>query len=171
MNRSFTDKYNRITEQIDRLSATLAAMHQNHLMCRKGCAFCCMDYSIFPVEFHALGQKLKNREIKWNADTNEDECIFLIENVCSIYEFRPVICRTHGLPLLFVNDSGDWELSVCELNFTEFEEEFHVGNTFPQDKFNSKLFMLNKEFIGQEENNHYNKFELIPLSNLQEFLI
>ena len=64
-----------------------------------------------------------------------------------MYESRPIICRTHGLPLLFMNDE-QWELSACELNFTEFDdEEFKEENTFPQDTFNSKLFMINKRFV------------------------
>ncbi len=67
-----------------------------------------------------------------------------------------------------MNDAGEWELSACELNFTNFEEKFHSENTFPQDRFNSKLFMLNKEFIALEEFSHFGEFDLITLRKLKE---
>jgi hypothetical protein len=69
-----------------------------------------------------------------------------------------------------MNENGEWELSACELNFAEYEEEFHSGNTFPQDTFNSKLFMLNSEFIAEPENSHYGALYLIPLRKLTDYL-
>jgi len=77
------------------------------------------------------------------------------------------MCRTHGLPLLYANDDGEWELSACELNFTEFDfEDFTMENTFPQDKYNSKLFLLNREFIAEFADKKYSELDLIPMKEL-----
>jgi Fe-S-cluster containining protein len=106
-----------------------------------------------------------------NNSASDDDCIFLNNHKCTIYEARPIICRTHGLPLLFVGEQGNWELSACELNFTTFNlERFNEENTFPQDKFNSKLFMLNKAFIKEFKDVEYGEFDLIPLKTLKQKL-
>lgn len=51
-------------------------------------------------------------------------CPALINGACSVYEARPVICRTHGFPLLYVDeDTQEALLDVCPLNFSEAEEQ------------------------------------------------
>lgn len=165
--------YLTLRKQIDTLTGKLETQHKKHMKCKAGCDLCCMDYSVFPIEFHSILENIKQYKIepKTNVKVNEDDCIFLIDHKCTIYEERPIICRTHGLPLLFVSDKGNWELSACELNFTEFEmDKFSEENTFPQDKFNSKLFMLNKEFIKGFKGKEYGEFDLIPVKELKEYL-
>ncbi|MFV0592179.1 MAG: YkgJ family cysteine cluster protein [Draconibacterium sp.] len=161
--------YKKLRDKIDSLSEKLANKHQKHMMCKAGCDLCCMDYRIFPVEFYHIRDRLKENGYQHNvpAVTEEENCAFLKNHQCAIYEERPVICRTHGLPLLYMNEEGDWELSACELNFTEFDmDEFTDKNTFPQDKFNSELFMLNKEFIADFKEYKYSEFDLIPVKDL-----
>jgi uncharacterized protein len=162
-------RYQKFIEKTDSLTVSLGKMHNQHMQCRLGCDFCCMEYSVFPIEFYTILENLQNMEISLNNNAGTEDCIFLVNHACTIYGFRPMICRTHGLPLLYMNDVGEWELSACELNFTDFEEDFHSENTFPQDRFNSKLFMLNKEFIALEEYSHFSEFDLIPLRELKRF--
>lgn len=163
--------YFELREKIDELAGSLEKLHHNHLSCKMGCDLCCMDYSIFPVEFYSIANALKTKDIQVdipNVNT-DNSCVFLKNHKCTIYEERPIICRTHGLPLLYMNEESEWELSACELNFTEFDmEEFTNENTFPQDKFNSELFMLNKEFIAGFSEKEYKEFDLIPIRELAE---
>lgn len=163
------ESYSELRDKIDSLSEKLENMHKKHMMCRAGCDLCCMDYSILPVEFYHILNRLKESEYSHTIPYSEDgeSCVFLKDNKCAIYKERPIICRTHGLPLLYMNEDGGWELSACELNFTEFNmDEFSDMNTFPQDTFNSELFMLNKEFISNFEEKRYNEFDLIPVKDL-----
>ena len=165
--------YKSLRNDIDKLSDKLEKQHKKHMRCKVGCDLCCMDYSIFPIEFYNIVEALKEREDKLNLNTKEDEgsCIFLNNHQCEIYADRPIICRTHGLPLLYMNEENGWELSACELNFTEFDmEEFSEENTFPQDKFNSKLFLLNKEFIAKNKLTDYAEFDLIPIKELTKHI-
>jgi Fe-S-cluster containining protein len=164
-----SDTYPKLRDKVDELSAQLEKLHRKHLMCRAGCDLCCMDYSIFPVEFYFIRDQLTGRGFKPELPVNsgENTCVFLKDHRCTIYNERPIICRTHGLPLLYANDDGEWELSACELNFTEFDlEDFNGENTFPQDRYNSRLFMLNKNFIRNFKEKKYNEFDLIPLKEL-----
>ncbi|MGQ8338014.1 YkgJ family cysteine cluster protein [Sunxiuqinia sp. A32] len=157
-------RYSELRSAIDELSNKLFKMHHSHVECKKGCDLCCMDYQIFPVEFDSIKEAIKNEEIQTGTKEN-GSCIFLKDHECQIYEHRPIICRTHGLPLLFMNDE-QWELSACELNFTNFDdEEFTAENTFPQDKFNSLLFVLNKNYLNEIKSDH-GEFDLIPIHKL-----
>lgn len=164
-------KYKLLRDTLDQHSSVLEKEHAKHLQCKKGCDLCCMDYNIFPVEFHFILNKLNENNFYMKPIENSGslECIFLQDHTCRIYDDRPLICRNHGLPLLYANDEGKWELSTCELNFTNFDfEDFTSENTFPQDNFNSKLFLLNKAFIAEFKEVEYGEFDLIPIKKLIE---
>ena len=154
---------------MDKKVDKLFESHKSHVACKKGCDLCCMDYKILPIEFYAIKKELEDGGIKVEDETTKDEeCMFLKEHVCSIYKHRPFICRTHGLPLVFMNDNDEWELSACELNFKEFDfEEFTLDNTFEQDRMNSQLFQLNKKFIELFNERQFKETDLIRLKNLK----
>lgn len=161
-------KYVALRNEMDTYCGRLSKLHSAHLNCREGCDSCCMNFGIFPVEYFAIkeqaGPDLKNGR----KPKSETECRFLVNHRCIIYDARPLICRTQGLPLLFMGDEG-WELSACELNFISFDfEKFNARNTFPQDKFNSLLYIINKEFIETLPGKPYKVLELISLSKLAE---
>ncbi len=166
--KAISQKYDLLVNEIDTKVEHLSKIHSDHLQCKKGCDLCCMDYKIFPVEFYSILKKLKSTSISLRRSKKAvNSCVFLKDHACTIYEHRPIICRTHGLPLIYMNDDNVWELSNCELNFRDFDfEQFTFDNTFPQDKFNSKLFMLNKEFISGFDEEDFNETDLIPLKNL-----
>lgn len=172
MKNSF-EQYLALRDEIDQLSDNLHRKHTKHMKCKVGCDMCCMDYRIFPLEFHFILEELRTQKEKpiLNKKASDETCIFLRNHQCSIYHLRPVICRTHGLPLIFMNDSGDWELSACELNFRKFDmDDFNEMNTFPQDTYNSKLFLLNKVFIQAFEEKKYSEFDLVPIKKLNEYI-
>lgn len=163
------NKYIILRNKIDQIAQQLFAQHHAHVQCKKGCDLCCMDYSIFPIEFYYIKSKLESEGLPaLEKITDEKSCVFLKNHECTIYNHRPIICRTHGLPLLYLNgETEEWELSACELNFTDFDD-FDSDNTFPQDKFNSRLFLLNEEFIKNPDALKYDKFDLIPVRKLVE---
>lgn len=166
-------KYHQLRGEIDNRVDELWEDHHKNMACKKGCDLCCLNFDVFPVEFDAIKKQVKEeysdillQEVP--ADTGE-KCIFIVDHQCSIYNARPIICRTHGFPLLNMNEAGDqWELSACELNFTDVDDDyFNEENTYPQDTINSQLFMLNKEHI-KVAHPEKGEFELIPLSRLFE---
>ncbi len=169
------DYYFHLREEIDERTRILEKTHINHLSCRSGCDLCCMDYNIFPVEFYSILKELQEQNFSPVPAPNKEEesssCVFLKNHKCTIYESRPVICRTHGLPLLYTNDNDEWELSTCELNFTDFDfDEFSGKNTFPQDTYNSKLFVLNRNFVANFTDKKFKETDLIPLKKITEYL-
>lgn len=170
-NQTILDKYKQLRDDIDGQCEKLEKEHASHLKCKSGCDLCCMNYNIFPIEFKYILNELKRQQFKMSsksdAKKNRQDCVFLVDHKCSIYNVRPIICRTHGLPLLYTNNEDEWELSTCELNFQDFEfEQFSEKNTFPQDKFNSKLFLLNRDFIAESPEMEYSELDLISLKEL-----
>lgn len=94
-----------------------------YIFCRKGCAKCCKN-SQFPysaIEFRYLlnGALTLDKRIQENIEANIKEllekkkkfrgkkflydCPFLVDDVCSVYPYRGVICRTFGLMTNTVN--------------------------------------------------------------------
>lgn len=162
-------KYHEIVKVTDRKTVALEKSHHKHMQCKNGCDLCCIDFSIFPVEYYSILNDLKSENINPHPHQNENNetCVFLKNHSCTIYDHRPIMCRTHGFPLLYANDDGDYELSVCELNFTDFNfGDFTMKNTLPQDKFNSMLFVLNRQFVADFQPKKYNETDLIPMKQL-----
>jgi uncharacterized protein len=162
----FLIEYFALRGELDLKCKELNQLHDSHLQCRAGCDQCCMDFSILPVEYFAIKAQAGIDLKKGMTPQKEGGCPFLINHQCVIYAARPMICRSQGLPLLFMGEE-EWELSVCELNFHEFDfDEFTEENTFPQDTFNSRLYMLNSRFIRSLPGNPYGPMDLIPLKKL-----
>ncbi len=171
MNMATLNNYQALRDEIDSNTLKLWDEHSSNMACKKGCDKCCLNFDVFPIEFDFIKQQLEKLypEVLKQDKPEEigEKCFFLKNHQCSIYEARPIICRTHGYPLLYMNEAGDqWGLSHCELNFTKVDEDyFNEENCYMQDTFNSRLFMMNKEYI---KTTHPDKgeFDLNPLVNV-----
>jgi Fe-S-cluster containining protein len=167
------EKYKNLVNEIEQHTDVLETIHSKHMLCKNGCDLCCIDFSIFPIEYHFILNEIEkeNTKLELEGKSKGNICAFLKNHSCTIYNQRPIMCRTHGFPLIYTNDNDEYELSACELNFTEFDfEEFTMENTLPQDKFNSKLFLLNREFIADFTEKKYSETDLIPLMKLAKQL-
>lgn len=107
--------------------------------CQAGCSRCCYtDLSIFSLEadhirswFNNLSEAAKHSlKSSWEKPLTTTEnfhgdvvysCTFLLDERCTIYEARPLICRTQGLAFSFkVEDKS--MLDICPLNEGMLEE-------------------------------------------------
>ena len=161
--------YFKLRTEIDSLCESLEKVHSKQLNCKKGCDLCCMAISVFPVEFYAIHAELDLESLsRLPVPGDEVQCRYLVDHSCTIYDSRPVICRTHGLPLLYMGmESDEYELSLCELNFIEYDfEDFDEENTFPMDRINSQLYQINKNFVAGYEGGKYGEQDRIPLAEL-----
>ena len=172
MSNNYFETYTKIISEIDQRCIQLHQKHQKHTLCKKGCSQCCMNFKVLPVEFHAILSAIQVQPPQQLNKDSSEGCIFLVDNTCTIYEHRPSICRSHGLPILNMDIEGEnWELSFCPLNFTKVDEAyFTLENGFQQDLFNSKLYLANREFVKKFENPKYSENELLELSELVNFL-
>ncbi|UFS68837.1 YkgJ family cysteine cluster protein [Geomonas sp. RF6] len=122
------ENYRVLVARVDEMCATTATKFAAHLACRPGCDACCRHLTIFAVEAAALRRALEElppsqqeqiRELA-KVSTAHGRCPLLHDGLCLLYEARPIICRTHGLPLL-VKRGDDSEIDFCPENFAGVE--------------------------------------------------
>jgi Fe-S-cluster containining protein len=123
------ENYHRLLRKVDQLCEGITTLLGDALTCHAGCSSCCVSISVFPVEAAALleaaGQLspeqyrlLKERLAQPHAD---EQCPLLSDDRCLLYQARPIICRTHGLPILLTDDGGQRRVDVCPHNCKEIE--------------------------------------------------
>ncbi len=115
--------------KIDGAVALASSKAGDALVCKRGCASCCVDgLSVLPVE----AALIEESGLMPPPVSAAGACAFLDEDgACSIYPVRPVLCRTHGLALRTsaggddVNEGAPraglrvlGEVSACGLNYT-----------------------------------------------------
>lgn len=128
--------------RVDRHFGEAVARSPASFACRSGCDRCCHQrFGVFELEaapiraaladLAVLDPELRERVRTRGRDTSLDACALLVDGRCSVYDQRPVICRSHGLPIAVPDPSpepggepgGDAALRVdhCPLNFTDGE--------------------------------------------------
>lgn len=148
----------------------ISSRYSAHLNCHAGCSGCCQHHlSVFAVEaaairqaINSLPQETQDRVHQQAIAINEQEsrgervaCPLLVDNKCSIYEQRPLICRTQGLPLLIQSEDeteeGAGEVDFCPLNFTtpEAVNDLDEDHLVPLDRLNLKLAMVNLNYCRE----------------------
>ena len=152
--------YRELVRRVDSLCDAIGTRLAGHLTCRKGCDACCLHLSLFPVEASVLAEAVKNlpapqldklRERAINARP-DGPCPLLEDHVCLVYQARPMICRTHGLPILSRID-GDAKVDFCPENCQELSA-LSGDTVIDIDRLNAALTAINALFLretGEED--------------------
>lgn len=151
------ENYRNFLDKVDRFYGESAAFYADALTCAKGCSGCCRHFGLFPVEavhvrlaLDDLDQKTVEdvvRKALVRLDDPEGACPLLQEDLCLLYPVRPVICRTHGLPVLVRSEEGS-RVDVCPLNFTS-DIKPDSRYILDLDQLNTTLFSINDLFLKQ----------------------
>lgn len=114
-----------LQKKVDSLFNRISQKWRPHFRCFENCHHCCKsNLFISPLEalqiqkhvaeFKELETKLLSLEKK-RIERTPDRCPFLeFSGGCSIYEVRPIVCRSHGAPIFYQNSENK---RVCGLNF------------------------------------------------------
>lgn len=155
------NKLENFYEEVDKLTSALSERHSDRLKCKAGCFSCCVDnITVFEVEAEYI-KHYHSDLLKGESPHPKGYCAFLNDKgECRIYEHRPYVCRTQGLPLRWLEEINDEELidmrDICPLN-DEGEpivnlkvEDFWTIGPFEeklaeiQNEFNNKTFGKNR---------------------------
>ena len=147
--------YLELRARVDILCWQIGEKFDAHLACRAGCDGCCRHISLFWVEAAALAQALGElpageaaRIRSRAAGVSPDSPCPLLENGrCLLYAARPIICRTHGLPLLAVQN-GNRTVDFCPLNFRGIDS-LPGSAVIDLDRLNTALATINTFFVAQ----------------------
>lgn len=144
------ERYSSLLEKIDIKIKRLEKKHRFFLTCHSGCSSCCkVPRTVLPIEAEYIRKYAKldpmvYSDILTNAEKNNN-CPFLIDDVCAIYKYRPIICRTHGLPLLYYFDHSHIKaVTHCELNFIEHGGSFQRSDILDMETINSELRQISE---------------------------
>lgn len=151
------ENYKQLTTRVDALCNAIAAPLGDQITCSAGCSSCCTSITIFPVEAAAMREALKNlpeqqaEEIQHHISEHADNerCPLLHHHRCLLYDARPIICRTHGLPIVY-NIDGQRSSDCCPLNLTE-TESVSGSSVVDLDKLNTLLVAVNSIYLSQSE--------------------
>ena len=111
----------RLYREVDQRVRPLLATHSARLQCRRGCCQCCIDdLTVFEVEAENIRRHYADLLLE-AAPHPEGACAFLDQaGACRIYEHRPYVCRTQGLPLRWIeqfpNGTTVEMRDICPLN-------------------------------------------------------
>ncbi len=112
--------------------------------CRPGCSDCCMAFSVLPLEAAFLAEALAGRTVR--AAGQDGRCGFLQDGLCTLYAVRPVICRTQGMALAYIDEvRQSVEVSACPLNFPE-DDPLDQDDLLFMDPFDEQLIVLNLRY-------------------------
>lgn len=150
-------------EMVEKFNDQLTQTSKLKSHCKSGCSRCCyVDLSVFEVEarhienwFNDLESKEKQKikklwekELTTKLNFNNDQvssCVFLSDECCTIYEARPLICRTQGLALMFLDQTTNKKyVDICPLN-EEVLEDIAKSEILNLDIINTLLQNINGE--------------------------
>jgi hypothetical protein len=146
--------YRQLLEQVDKWTADMSRRYKAHLMCRKGCDLCCRrKFSVSAVEAYNIAGTFRGlpKSLQRAVRKQKESCAFLVNGACSVYESRPIICRTYGLPSLHRNEKGEGAISWCDLNFTNVSGDFafQADGIIDVDTLNVKVEGVNQLFVKE----------------------
>lgn len=108
-------------DEIDAAAKALAKTHARRMQCRRGCSACCLDdLTVTQVEAERV-RRAHSQLLRDGQPHPPGACAFLDgAGACRIYDDRPYVCRSQGLPLrvVFENEAGEIEerRDICPLN-------------------------------------------------------
>jgi hypothetical protein len=149
------DNYKALLTKVDGLVAAITNRFGDHITCHRGCDSCCRHLSLSVVEGAALATALKSltagrvRSLRQRAQAAlpDGPCPLLENGACILYADRPIICRTHGLPILIVEE-GRPRLDYCPRNFNS-ADALSGDAVIDLEKLNTILAAVNELFIAQ----------------------
>lgn len=146
--------YRQLVAQVEQWTGEMNGRYSAYLACRKGCDACCQrKFTVTAVEAYniALAYRKLAPEIRLRVEQPKASCAFLVDGACSVYESRPIICRTFGLPSLHRDDNDEGVVTWCDLNFTTVGEGFALqpDGIIDVDTLNTKLTGVNGLFVRE----------------------
>ena len=146
--------YRSMILRVDELCRRIEESLRPKIACTRGCDGCCRHLTLFPVEAVALATALRDlpsqeiTRIREHARTATPggPCPLLEHHRCHLYAARPLICRTHGLPLL-ITRGGKRQVDHCPLNFRGMSS-LPGSAVIDLDRLNDTLVAVNALFIA-----------------------
>lgn len=151
------DNYRQLVARVDALCREIESALDGQITCSAGCSECCTAITLFPVEaarlrgaLEALPEGEASAILRHVAEHAEGErCPLLARHLCLLYNDRPIICRTHGLPILYA-ENDELNVDCCPLNLVECES-LSGSAVIDLNRLNAVLVAVNALFLAQTD--------------------
>lgn len=148
--------YQKLLKKVDEFSLHAVEKYGDHIFCKYGCIDCCQqNLTLLPLEFYFLREGFARlpeqikRVIRDHAARDasaHNPCLLLNNRGCLLYRHRPIICRTHGLPLL-IREEGIERRDCCPKNFAFYPlESLPATDLLHLERLNTILITVNRAF-------------------------
>ena len=134
---------------LDSKLSTFFESQSPFIFCQKGCAKCCKNAQ-FPYSATEMQYLLKKKTFKGKKFLYD--CPFLIDDVCSVYEYRGVLCRTFGLMTKY--DTGKLKAPFCTFEGLNYSNVLNLSKRTVSVRKYKKLD-TKKEPLGFNISYHY----------------
>ena len=152
------DNYYQMVARVDALCRGIQDVLSGQITCSEGCSSCCTAITLFPVEAAALNAALEalpdaqraaiRRHVA--AHAGGERCPLLGNHRCLLYAARPIICRTHGLPIVYTEGS-ERKVDCCPRNLGEGEQPLSGSAIIDLDRLNTLLVAVNALFLSHAD--------------------
>ncbi len=167
------ENYHRLLEKVDNLCEGIATLLGDALTCHAGCSSCCQAISVFPVEAAAMieavgelsAEQQKFLKEHFAVIPDDGSCPLLFNDRCLLYQARPIICRTHGFPVLLIEGQTK-RVDVCPLNCRDMVQ-MPGEAIIDLDRLNELLVSINLLYMREFS---IKLPEKIPLTSLSDML-
>jgi len=152
------ENYYQMVSRVDGLCQGINDVLAGQITCSKGCSSCCTAITLFPVEAAALNAALqalpdaRQAAILQHvaAHAQGERCPLLEDHCCLLYDARPIICRTHGLPIIYT-EGNEQKSDCCPLNLSEEGQLVPGSATIDLDRLNTLLVAVNALFLSYSD--------------------
>ena len=173
--------YKRYLNTIDEVLKRYFEDQKEYIFCKKGCSHCCeigtypytdLEFKYLLLGFFRIPMKEQQKVIKRIQDLKkeyqecedkkkfEHRCPFLDDDgVCTVYEYRGMICRTFGL-ITMLDDGG------CVIPFCQ-ELGLNYSNVY--DPINKRIDMEKVKKLGFKNIPHPRKTSLKTIMSPEMF--
>ncbi len=143
-------EYEALVKKLSVYASFIKERYKKQLSCKEGCSSCCILSTVCAVEasclteaVNRLSDKLK-KVLAANLRKNSGgRCKLLVNNRCVVYKYRPVICRTHGDPLLY-----NGKIIGCGKSFKEGFPDQDKRLLLELDDINRALSAIDIKYSG-----------------------
>ena len=161
---NISEIYVNLQKKVDTQFQNLFQKHQSSMACTQGCHGCCLpNLTVSRIEADTIHRYLNQPSINLvsilDLETQNPHqntrCSFLDgQGECSIYDARPLVCRSHGVPHMIQINRKQEGLDVCELNFMNGFETLEAGDWIHLETLNFLLGLINQK-LGEEGNDRF----------------